>query len=90
MGRNVAEVIDQVLGIVPEAEQELRSRLEALRTSAKYKAPELMGDIWNGAAHLLNDSLPFPPQEEWQWKVASTFANQELEAYRTLVIAQNN
>ena len=90
MERNVVDVIDQVLGIVPEAEKELRGRLEDLRRNAKYKAPEVMRDIWSGMGHLLNDSLPFPPKEEWQWKVAATFANQELEAYKGLVGSQMN
>jgi hypothetical protein len=46
MGRNFGEVLDKAIKITPEQELDLRSDLNELGISARYRAPEQSWDNW--------------------------------------------
>ena len=55
--RNIVEVIDQVLAIVPENYETLHRQLKSISYSAGYTPPEGMRDRWYDASIALQDAL---------------------------------
>lgn len=70
-------VIKNLLELVPEQQQEFRSKVEAVIKDNAYKAPEQM-EVWIEMAHVLEENLPFPPKEKWQWDVAALWMDTDL------------
>jgi len=50
--RNLWDVIDRLLAILTD--EQLTAELTAIKNSALYTAPEIMGERWNQAANSLN------------------------------------
>lgn len=73
MGRDLVEVIGAMLDVLPASETDLGARLEAIQTSARYAAPEVMYRHWDRVSHLLKEAFGFPPSENWQKSVAAIF-----------------
>jgi hypothetical protein len=67
--RNIADVIDRILDVVPTEMISLRVQLDALKESAIFTAPEAMGRRWSMLADILTDALPTTSTEAWQDKV---------------------
>ena len=73
--RNIGEVIDRIRTALPQPV--VRSRYEVLdlnlkriKENAGYTPPESMGREWYNLCHLLEGSLPFPPETDWQQEIA--------------------
>ena len=71
--RNLAEVVAQMLAVIPESEEQLRAELERCRQSAVFTAPEIMSGVWRRAAEALNEHLGPRDPNEWTSKVAEIF-----------------
>ena len=74
--RNVIEVIDQMLAVIPPEHDELRVQLEWAQRDASYKAPEQMRAQWQMVGELL-EALIGEPTLEWEKNVASIFNDVE-------------
>jgi hypothetical protein len=68
--RELTEVIDSMLAVVPREEKALIESLEGRRNSCGYTAPEAMRDRWVEVAALLHEYLGKSlPDEDWKRKV---------------------
>lgn len=68
--RDVLQVIDRVVALVPAEEVKLLNRLKSARDTAEYCAPEVRTS--RGFALLcsiLTEELPSTPREPWQDKI---------------------
>lgn len=71
--RNLSEVIEEMLAVVPAEQIDLRDRLKATKQSSLYAAPEMRQTFWHECRdHLV--SYVGKPKEEWQKQVASIFS----------------
>lgn len=66
--RDIADVISQMLELIPQNETDLRTRLTAVRESAAFAAPEMMGIWWERGAEVLEEALP-KRAEAWAKRV---------------------
>lgn len=70
--RDIAEVIDQMLVVIPADKESLRARLDSVKKSAFFTAPELAGNNWHSVAGILEGEIG-EPLEPWQKEVAAIF-----------------
>lgn len=86
--RNLIDVIDEMLSVIPEKERDLISFFEDVKESQRVRAPEDMTGWWQISDELgimLNefDDIPkllrriFIP--EWKLKLFSIFSTQSLD-----------
>ena len=68
MARDIIEVIDRLLGIVPEGETGLRAGLNSVKQSALFTAPEMMTIRWRRLGEVLQEEIG-QPREPWQVEV---------------------
>lgn len=76
--RNLGEVIDRMLEVVPESAAELRLHLTWLRRDISYKAPEQMLLGWN-SCKLILESCIGPPETDWEKKIQRIFNDTERD-----------
>lgn len=55
--RNLIDVIDQMLAVIPATEVRLRLGLESSKQSAAYTSPETIGLRWIDAAERLQNAI---------------------------------
>lgn len=71
--RNLLEVIDQMLEVIPETEEDLIISLKSNRRSAEFTSPETMSLRWDVTCETLKNELPVVDSiddfNEWQKKV---------------------
>ena len=70
--RNIGDVIDKMLWVIPKSELNLRAGLEGIIDSVRYSPPENVQMWWQELTILINDNLP-PSLEKcnnWQRHVA--------------------
>lgn len=72
--RNLAEVIDQLLTVIPN-DHAARPALLSVKSSAEFAAPEMLLTWWNKTADILFEHFPLGTPE--YYKLASIFG-QEL------------
>lgn len=80
--RNVGIVISQIKDLVPVENESLLNRLNAVLSSATFRAPEVQRITWGELAAVLTEELPMPPKEDWQFKVAAVFNDVSEEVVR--------
>lgn len=68
-GRNIIEVIDKLLLVVPKEEQKIHRSLKETRLSALYSSPESMRRRWIQLS-LCFLGCPNPPETDWQKEAA--------------------
>lgn len=72
MSRDITEVIERMLEIIPANETELRADLAQVDHAACYLAPEVMGKAWaQGAQALLRRFGETAPVEGWGCEVVA-------------------
>jgi hypothetical protein len=78
-GRELTEVIDRILAEIPsETHASLRADLGAVRSSAAFAAPEVMGGWWRRAQDCLVQHVGVPdPNVPWQVRVSRIFSGRE-------------
>lgn len=73
--RNLIEVVDRLLEVIPLSEERLRLVLKDRQDSATYTSPETMGLRWTEVACVLEDEFVVDDKEpvfepgSWQQKV---------------------
>lgn len=74
--RNLFEVINNILAVVPEDQQDLRSRLASVQHSVAYSPPELMADLWNDTHAVLFSGYPVCINDwtTWMWEASRIFS----------------
>lgn len=76
--RDPAEVIEAVLQHVPENMPALRANLQKVARDSAFLPPEGKGVAWLQMAMLLSESLPFPPETEWQKEIYRIVTMKEI------------
>ena len=64
--RNLMNVIENSLKIIPSTETDLIEKLKWILNSCYYTAPDVMYIRWNEFMAALNEYLPSKPETEWQ------------------------
>jgi hypothetical protein len=67
MDRNLCAVIEQLLAVIPEDQDALRTKLSATRDSAVFAAPEVQSMWWNRSAELLREFVEPHVQLKTDW-----------------------
>jgi hypothetical protein len=71
--RNLYEVIEKMIEIIPEENNSLISQLKDIQASVSFAAPELRSFWWNECANTLNSNI-VDITEDWQIKLGSIFS----------------
>ncbi len=76
-GRDLTEVIDQILEVVPSDRLNLHARLKSVKDGAMYAAPEMMKQHWSRAQTILASELGNPTKfkDEWMLRVYQIFTD---------------
>jgi hypothetical protein len=75
--RNLVDVIDQILPLIPDSEPDLKAALEGHKRSAAFSAPERMRFWWGEVGEELEEALGFPITEEWKRQVFKIFTTRD-------------
>lgn len=71
--RNIGNIIDQMLEVIPESEGSFRAVLTKLAQDSCYKAPEQARDCFIELGQSLVLYMGFPPDCDWKQRVADIF-----------------
>lgn len=86
--RNLIDVIDEMLSVIPEKEKDLISFFEDVKESQRVRAPEDMTGWWeisDRLGYILNEIEDIPKFlrrikiPEWKLKLFSIFSTQSLD-----------
>lgn len=86
--RNLIDVIDEMLSVIPEKEMDLISFFEDVKESQRVRAPEDMTGWWeisDELGYILNEIEDIPKfirrikTPEWKLKLFSIFSTQSLD-----------
>ncbi len=76
--RNIVDVVDQMLLLLPYDESAFRAELHSLRQSALYAAPETTRMWWAEFQRIINDYLPHPDEcSDWQLHIGNIFMGKQ-------------
>jgi hypothetical protein len=77
--RNLGDVADKMLAVIPLSEHGLRAEINDILGSVRYSPPESMGMWWTEFTYLINDYLPPTLDEcsDWQRHVALILMDKE-------------
>lgn len=76
--RNLAQIIDDMLTVIPEEQHQLKANLLGVKTSSEYAAPEIQTQWWRKAAEILQAEVPHPEDEDWSMKMADIFIGAQV------------
>lgn len=82
--RNLIDVINEMLKVIPESEEALRKDLEYHKDSQSYRAPEDMIQ-WKLTHKSLVEHM-FPVKEDWQWEVWSVWSTKSIEELKAIEV----
>lgn len=71
--RNLRDVLDSIIEVVPSSETHTLAVLRDLQSSVSFSAPELITFWWNEVADALNDNLGFP-DSPWKLQIDEIFS----------------
>ena len=86
--RNLINVINEMLSVIPSKEKDLIRTLEDIQDSQRFRAPEDMIGWWqisDELGYILNEIEDIPKflrrikTPEWKLKLFSIFSTQDLE-----------
>lgn len=86
--RNLIDVIDEMLSVIPKREESLIYFFEDIKESQKFRAPEDMTGWWqisDELGHILNEIEDIPKFlrrikiPEWKLKLFSIFSTDSLD-----------
>ena len=76
--RNIVDVVDQMLRVLPADEAAFKGELVSLRSSALYAAPESARMWWSEFHRIINDYLPHPDKcTDWQLQIGMIFMDKQ-------------
>ncbi len=67
--RELFEVVEKMLPLVPKDKTDFIQALESIKVSAAFAPPELMHFWWKSCAEVLYDHIPDDPEpngEDWE------------------------
>lgn len=76
--RNLIDVINQLLSVIPKSEEQIRNELLDIQDSQKFRAPEDMIG-WYQVSEILQNFTFNKTTPSWQLKMCSIFSTQPLE-----------
>lgn len=76
--RNLIDVINQLLSVVPRSEKQIRNELLDIQDSQKVRAPEDMIG-WYQVSYILNTFEFNKKTPRWQLEMCSIFSTQPME-----------
>lgn len=73
--RNVYDVVDQMVPLIPREESALLGELHSLKQSALFAAPEATRMWWTEFHWIINEYIPPPGSQltKWQTNVVNIF-----------------
>lgn len=71
--RNLSDVVDKMLEVIPVENESLINQIKAARQSSLFAAPEMQSVFWNECASALISEIG-EPVVEWQKQVAAIFS----------------
>lgn len=71
--RNLSDVVDKMLEVIPTENESLISRVKAAKQSSLYASPEMQSVFWNECFNALVSEIG-EPVEDWQKNVAAIFS----------------
>ena len=74
--RNLVEVLDRIIAIIPPEEAAAIAAIRAVQTSARCTAPEVAVDRWLQAAFVIATHLG-EPDTPWKQQVCRVFRGEE-------------
>jgi hypothetical protein len=77
--RNICDVIDQIIKVVPSTEKGLLNDLDYVKQKSMYKAPEAMYECWLELQFILTTNLPSIPIQEWHFEIVSIFSTRPVK-----------
>jgi hypothetical protein len=83
--RNLSEVIDQMVEVIPKAEVSFIATLASNKSSADFCAPEMVPFWWREVHTTILDYVPSVPVEEWHYQVLSIFSTHPIEEMKKVV-----
>lgn len=78
--RNIIDVINELY--IHSTKEDFKGRLNSIKDSALYTAPEAMYIRWDSLALALSTDYPNPFENEESEKLVSTFMNITIEELR--------
>ena len=78
--RDIIEVLDNVIGVVPDYEHDFKDYLKGLKEDCLYTAPEAMQQRWFAFGGYVSRFIPYPPTEDWQKQAVKYFTGKEWDA----------
>lgn len=73
--RNLGEVIEQLLAVIPPEEEGLIASLSSVLESAAFSPPEMIDDWWRRTMHILEEIGQ--PKSDWQLSVHSIWCDND-------------
>jgi hypothetical protein len=78
--RNIRDVIQQILELIPESFSYTRERLNKISRDAGFRAPEVMYESWGEIAETLQAmSDGEKPTKEWQIRICEIITTKTRE-----------
>ncbi len=77
MGRNLEQVIDVLVGIIPPEQTNLIDGLRTVRESCLYAPPEAVHHYWQRGSEVLFTNLGANPETEWGKRVQRIWNDDE-------------
>lgn len=74
--RDITEVLDNVIGIIPAKENVFKERLEHLKYNCGYTAPEAIQEKWIEFGAIFCQFVPYPPTEDWHRAAVKHFTGE--------------
>ena len=71
--RDLDEIIDKMLNVIPSAEKDLIASLKSTQDSFRYSAPEIARIWWMQTLKILENDVG-EPTEDWQKEVQRIFS----------------
>lgn len=75
MNRDILKVIEEITSNIPNEKEILIKQLKSLESSVSFSPPELIYLRWETLTNIINANIPYPPEEDWQFKVVEIFTN---------------
>lgn len=70
--RDLPETLDKIIPLIPPGDAALIAKLESIKQSALFAAPEIQTAWWKRCENILNFIMP-PIDADWKVQVMETF-----------------
>ena len=81
MSRNIGEVVDRILEVIPEEETWLIKCLNKIMKDISYSPPEAVGRFWGELGERLSFSIKELNKDEWKVLAASILTDMTVDDF---------